>query len=153
MVFGIETIEVGKEAGNSEELIAALSSALWKQGFVKETYIEAVLKREAVHPTGLPVPGNAIAIPHTDPEHVLKSRIAVATLKKPIQFSMMGSPEVQLPVTVVFMLAIKDPKQQPEVLRNLMKLFQQEELLADIAAAKQKQHVYELLTGYFSLTI
>jgi galactitol PTS system EIIA component len=149
-VFGVETIDLEYKAENYEDILIHLGTSLYSQGFVKGTYIEAVLQREKIHPTGLPLPV-PIAIPHTDPEHVLHSHIAVGTLKEPVQFSMMGTSEVKLPVQVVFMLAIKDPKKQPEILKQLMKIFQNEQLLNEISRSNEKKKVYELLSQNINL--
>jgi galactitol PTS system EIIA component len=147
-MFGVETIELQHESETAVDALESLAKSLFQQGFVKESYIEAIISREQQHPTGLPSPGLSIAIPHTDPEHVLKSRIAIATLKNPVTFSMMGSPEVKIPVRIVFMLAIQDPKKQPEVLKQLTKVFQNGELLNEIGNAQKKEKVVELLSEH-----
>lgn len=152
-MFGVDTIELNLEPSSRDDLLVALGNKLHEHDFVKKSYVDAVLQRESVHPTGLPspLPDFAIAIPHTDPEHVLRSRIAVATVKEPVPFSMMGSPDVTMPVRIVFMLAIQDPKKQPEVLRNLVKLIKDERLLDDIRNATEKAQVHALLTRHFNV--
>ncbi|MDA4633637.1 PTS sugar transporter subunit IIA, partial [Escherichia coli] len=69
----------------------------------------AVLAREAALPTGLPLGlDNNVAIPHTDPEHVLKPGLAMATLCRPVAFCNMEDPEEKLQVSVVFLMALND---------------------------------------------
>lgn len=151
-MFGKETIELQLEAVDAEDVLTKIGNTLYTHGYVKESYVEAILKREANHPTGLPAPGVAIAIPHTDPEHVLESRIAVATLKQPVSFSMMGNPEVKLPVQIVFMLAIKDPKNQPTILKQLMKVFQNQEVLQEIQISQGEEELQQLLLQHINIS-
>jgi PTS system galactitol-specific IIA component len=144
-MFGIETIELQYDSDHVEDVLRMIGSTLYTNGFVKDTYIQAVLEREKIHPTGLPLSSVSIAIPHTDPIHVYETRIAVATLKEPVPFSMMGNPEVKLPVQIVFMLAIKEPKNQVHILKQLIKMFQNEHILKEILSAQEKETVKELL--------
>lgn len=145
-MFAVETIELQYNAKNTEDVLKRLGQLLYSHNFVKDTYLKGILEREKVYPTGLPSRGIPIAIPHTDPIHVKKSQIAVMTLENPVSFSMMGDPEVTLPVQIVFMLAIKDPKQQLQLLKQLMKVFQDEKLLQEILASQDKEHLKTLLS-------
>lgn len=151
-MFGKETIELQLEAVDADSVLTKIANTLYTQGFVKESYVEAILQREANHPTGLPAPGFPIAIPHTDPDHVLESRIAVATLNQPVSFSMMGNPEVKLPVQIVFMLAIKDPKNQPSILKQLMKVFQNQEVLQEIRSSQGEEELQQLLLQHINIS-
>jgi len=145
-MFGVETIELQYKANKAEDVLKRLGQLLYDYDFVKDTYLKGVLEREKVYPTGLPSRGISIAIPHTDPIHVKKSQIAVMTLKNPVLFSMMGSPEVTLPVQIVFMMAIKEPKQQLQLLKQLMKVFQDEKLLQEILASQDEENLKTLLS-------
>ena len=66
------------EASTKEEVISLLADALEKQGFVKDTYKDAILAREKEYPTGLPSTSPMVAIPHADNNHVNTTSIAVA---------------------------------------------------------------------------
>ena len=69
--------------------------------------------REASMPTGLPLGGDLnIAVPHTDPEHVVTPSLALATLVRPVSFGSMDDPDEQIPVGVVMMLALADKNAQ-----------------------------------------
>jgi glucitol operon activator protein len=64
-LFDPALARLNMEAPDKREAIAVLADALRAAGKVRETFLEAVLQREAEFPTGLPIPGAAIAIPHT----------------------------------------------------------------------------------------
>ena len=98
-------------AGNKQELIHELFSFLLTKGYVKETYEDAINNREVDFPTGLELTGDYnVAIPHAESEHVNKPAIVLAQLQNSIQWENMEDPDSTLPVHLVFLLAIKDPK-------------------------------------------
>lgn len=76
---------------------------------MKDSFAENVLKREEVFPTGLLINDVGIAIPHTDAEHVNDSQIAFMSLKTPVTFYEMGTADKEISVSLIFMLALKEP--------------------------------------------
>lgn len=138
-------ILLDQDASSFEEVIQLIAKEFEKAGIVKPTYAEAVIAREKVFPTGLPADGHTISIPHTDPEHVLRPGIGVVVLKKPIEVSMMGSPDVKLQSRIFFPLAMEHPKKQLALLKQLMKFFQSKEDLDAISNAENRQQVLAVM--------
>ena len=62
------------EAKNAEDAIRQVGQRFFDAGFVKDTYIDAVLAREVTYPTGLQLAEIGVAMPHTDPQHVYRPR-------------------------------------------------------------------------------
>ena len=60
-----ELIAIDVDAKDYEEAIRKVGSLLYKNNFVKNTYIDAVIAREKDFPTGLNLDGISIAMPHT----------------------------------------------------------------------------------------
>jgi PTS system galactitol-specific IIA component len=115
-------------------------------GFVEKTYWEDVYKREGAFPTGLPTQPVAIAIPHANPDRVIKNGIAIAVFDQPVKFRIMGSNEPdKLDVPVVFMLALKDFKQQTAVIRDLLTLIQSKTIIQDIYEAASSSEIYQVI--------
>ncbi|GHC64297.1 PTS sugar transporter subunit IIA [Limoniibacter endophyticus] len=136
------------DAGSSEEVIRALAAKLEALGYVKPSYVEAVLKREATMPTGLPM-GDAkrnVAVPHTDPEHVLKPGIALATLTTPVNFANMEDPDEAVPVSTIVMLALNDKDAQVEMLSTIIATIQDEAIIEAFAAAQTTEDVIAALS-------
>ncbi|WKA56618.1 PTS sugar transporter subunit IIA [Planococcus shixiaomingii] len=102
-----ELVEIGLEANSKEDVLRILGNRLVKAGFVKEGYIESVLSREKNFPTGLPTVPFGVAIPHTDGDMVHVSKIAFASLKKPVKFFAMGRNDELIDVKMVFYAGIK----------------------------------------------
>ncbi|TZE81033.1 PTS sugar transporter subunit IIA [Calorimonas adulescens] len=138
-------------AKDKEELLEKMASIMTQKGLVKKTYIRSILEREKTFPTGLPADGFGIAIPHTYPDHVEETAMVVATLKDPIRFHVMGSPDNEIDVKIVFMLAVKDPNKQIQLLKNLMNIFQDREALQNLIDSNDKKEVLNLLSKYLNI--
>lgn len=140
-----ELIHINMDCKNSKEAMQILAQSFVDNGVVKESFIAAVIEREEHYPTGLPAIAFDIAIPHTVSEHVLEPSIAIGVLSHPIEFRQMGSPEIVLHPQLLFMLAITAPKEQITLLKRIMKLLQNEELLCAIRDAESTDRIIELL--------
>jgi len=143
-----EAIETRVDAASSEEVIRLLAARLEKLGYVRPGFAEAVLAREASMPTGLPMGRDSnVAVPHTDPEHVLKPGIALATLSHPVDFANMEDSEEAVPVGLVFMLALNDKDKQIEMLQQIMLTIQDETLSQKLLDAGTPDELLALLDG------
>ena len=143
-----EAIETRVDAASSEEVIRLLAARLEKLGYVRPGFAEAVLAREASMPTGLPMGRDSnVAVPHTDPEHVLKPGIAMATLAHPVDFANMEDPDEAVPVGLVFMLALNDKDRQIEMLQQIMLTIQDEGLSQKLLDAATPDELLALLVG------
>jgi PTS system galactitol-specific IIA component len=123
------------EAHDAPEVIKVLGTLLWQQGYVRETFVDAVLEREKTFPTGLPTEGIQVAIPHADVEHVLKPGIAIGVLEEPVEFGEMGSEDRKVRVKIVCVLAVRQSETLVLLLKNLVGMFQDVDFLRRIAAA------------------
>lgn len=134
-MFNKDFILFDVEAENKEELLEQLAAKLYNAGYVKDTFLNAVLEREKVFPTGLPTPGVKVALPHTYAVHVLKPVILVANLKKPVAFKEMGNGINDVMAELIFMLAVTDPKNEVALLQKLMSIFSKEDVLLQLKAS------------------
>ncbi len=141
-------ILVGVDAGSREEVIRQLGALLETNGYVKDTFTQAVLDREVVFPTGLQTSVMGFAIPHTDTEHVNRSAVAIATLNHPVVFQAMGSPDEVVSVDVVMMLAISDPKMVVHVLRKVISILEDEQALQAFEKVSSKQEVRAIVEAH-----
>lgn len=136
----------GVEAQNWEEVLIWLTDKLRKKGYVKESFAQAILQREKEFATGLPLAGYKVAIPHTYPEHVHKSVIAVAALRYPVAFGEMGTGDASLDVHIVCMLVIKDNAVQAPLLGTLIHfLSKSDAVLEKIAQATAGEQIAKII--------
>ena len=138
-------IITGIDAQNWKEAIYILADVLHKNGYVRDSFGEAAIEREKVFPTGIENGGSNFALPHTDPEHVIKPGIAVGILNKPIPFKRMDDDNEYVEIPIMFMLAIKEPDEQISALRTLMLLLQDRSVFQDLLGSKTGGDVYEIL--------
>lgn len=138
-----KAITLNLDAGSSEDVIRELGGKLYDLGFVKDGFVEATLEREANMPTGLELMGDVnAAIPHVDIEYVNKSALGLATLKSPVSFKSMIDREKDVPVQLVIMLALDQPKSQIEMLQNVAGLLQSPDTIQALMAAKTPEEIY-----------
>lgn len=139
-------IVLGVEADDRETVIRLLADRLQRGGYVKSSFADAVIAREAAMPTGLPL-GRAVnvAVPHTDPEHVLKPGIALATLARPVAFANMEDPDEAVEVGLVFLMALNDKDRQIEMLQQIMETIQSEAAIAGLMRATSLEDVAAIL--------
>jgi len=129
---------------NSTDVIREMGARLTKAGLVNDQFIDAVIKRELEYPTGLPTK-MPVSLCHTDPQYVLKSFITLATLEKPIAFHEMGNPSAIQNVKIVFVLGVKEKNDHISVLKNIMDLIRNENLLNSIYDSKSTSEIKEIL--------
>lgn len=132
------------DCDNQTKVFEFLSSALIEQGFVKESFLQAIIDRESVYPTALCTEPFSIAIPHTDPEHIEKPFVALARLDKPVAWRQMVSEEVTN-VKMVFMLGFKRHSEYHiKLLQRLMDLFATDEFANKLMSVDSIENCYEL---------
>ncbi|NEY19306.1 PTS sugar transporter subunit IIA [Bacillus ginsengihumi] len=139
------------QVGNCKEIIERLGVQMLEAGYVKDTYIEAVLQREDILPTGLKTGLVNVAIPHTDVTHVNESAISMTTLNRPVKFYLMEDPSQEIDVDIVFLLAVKEPEEQVQLLKNLIAIFQNEELLAQMKDIEDENSLNQVIKASLEL--
>lgn len=146
-LFNPKLMVLDLEANTVTDVLTRLSDRLIAEGYVKESFTQAILERETEFSTGLPGLGRGVAIPHADPEHVNASVIAVGILRNPVQFKMMGNHDETIEVEVVFMLALKESHSHMSVLQSLMDVIQNESLLKQIKEAATQDTLLQLMSA------
>jgi len=133
---------------SAEDAIRYGGNLLWQKGYVEERYIELVLEREKVFPTGLPTEPIPIAIPHTDSGCVIKTSMCMLVLKEPLEFKQMGDIDKPIRVRIVMLLAVSSAEGHLEFLSGLMTILSGESLLVDICSAGSVEEIYEILLSF-----
>jgi galactitol PTS system EIIA component len=131
-----------------DAVISLLSRGLEAGGMVRDSFAAAAIARERQMPTGLPLAdGLNVAVPHTDPEHVVRTGLALATLATPVMFGSMDDPETMLPVRAVIVMALSEKKAQIEMLQAIVEVFQDGEVLKSLIAATTPARALAVLGG------
>lgn len=130
---------------NSTEVFETVGGRLMKQGYCKNTYVDALVEREKEFPTGINVGNCGIAIPHTDRGHVIKGGIAIGQLKNPVHFFQMGTTDIPVEAKLIFMLAIDDPERHLPLLQRILQIVQDEKVLSRLVHAKSKEDIVKII--------
>lgn len=149
IIISEKLIKLGMIETSKEEAIRALAAGLYNLDYVREGYVENVLKREESFPTGLPT-SIPMAVCHTEAQYVKQSALVVGTLVTPIAFQEMGTPERTVNAEIILLVALNDPKQQVPFLKKLSTLFKDHDALTAIREAKDPQKLAEMLKALFS---
>lgn len=148
MLFDRKVAAFHCDCVNYEEVIKLGSSLLLSVGTVKDTYEQNVLDREERFPTGIPTDSIGVALPHTDSEHVNTSQIAFLSLARPVMFRYMADKSTDVPVSLVFMIAMREPHEQVGILKNLMGLLRDRKALAALQACTDKTDLSNMLLAH-----
>lgn len=121
------------------EVVELMARALREKGFVKQNFIHRVMWRERASATAI---GGGIALPHTQPESVKQSVVAVAVMDKPLEW---GNEFV----SIVFMLAITSGKQNllRDVMQHISAISEDPAFVLKLKQAADTQEVQKLLSG------
>ncbi len=152
IVLSEELIKIGMTETVKEDAIRRLADGLYTLDYVREGYIENVIKREEAFPTGLPT-SIPVAICHTEAQYVKQSALAVGTLVTPIAFMEMGTPERTVNAEIIFLLALNDPKQQVPWLRKMVTIFKDQATLKRIRDAEDPLKLVEMLKNLFQAEV
>ncbi|BEU86710.1 PTS sugar transporter subunit IIA [Selenomonas sp. TAMA-11512] len=147
-----ELVLLDVEAEDRFELLGKAADRLKEEGYVKDSYKDAVIAREKVFATGLPTLIGGVAIPHTDVEHVESPAICIARLKTPVDFVIMGDDTETVPVDLIFMLAMKEAHAQLTLLQNLMGILQDEEALKLVKMSTDVKEIADFVVKRLSET-
>lgn len=131
-----ELVMLDMEAENTDDFFQKMADLLQKKGYVKETFCHAICEREAKYPTALPIEPESVAIPHTDPEHILKNFIAPVRLKYPVKWCEMGTSDVEHDVRFAFLLGFHKSDAHIELLQLLVDNFQDRDLMKKLDEAE-----------------
>lgn len=135
----------GIDAADYEGVMRQVGGTVIREGYAKDTYVQALIERERDYPTGLDVSGYGVAIPHTSVDHVSKPGIAIAVLNNPVTFIQMGTDDETVGVRLVFMLAVVDPNKHIDELQRILEIIQDTAVLEKLLSAGSAEEIIGLI--------
>ena len=143
-------LRIDASGKQKQDALTILAEHLIDAGYVKDSYKDGILKREGIYPTGLFTGGVNVAVPHTDCVHVNQDAIAVGLLSEPIVFKAMDNPERDVDISIIVMLALKEPHGQIDMLQKVIALVKQQKELEKILNLKDTHQAYEIIASYLA---
>lgn len=138
------------EETDRDQLIHLLAAEMAKYGMVEPCYGASVLEREKEFPTGVPTMPVPIAIPHSERSQVYKPGIGVAVLRNSVKFSSMEDPTCLLDVRVVFMLAASLNDEHLHMIKDVMEIIQDSEVVNALLAAETTKEIEAIMHQEFA---
>lgn len=138
------------DAKNRQDLFSQVATVLKREGYVEDTYLDALNKREDEFPTGVITEYLPIALPHANPVNVKKPFIAVVQLNNPVHVLQMGLNEDEETQTFFFLGVVKETQDlQVKLLQRFMQLMNSHEFVDKFKATKNSDEMYQLLITEF----
>ena len=134
-LFKPELVFFDFEATDRFDFFKQMEASLKEMGYIKDSWYDAIVEREKNFATGLQFETIAVALPHVDPEHLIKPYIAVIKPKKPIVFEGMAGIGGEIPAELIVNLGLTEHAEgQVAVLQALMGVFLEADAVKDIMA-------------------
>lgn len=132
-------VRLNQMFGTKEEAIRAAGNLLLEQGYVEESYIESMIKRDALTSTFI---GNMVAIPHgTDDSKKAIKKSGIVLLQVPEGVSFDGNE-----AKVIIGIAGIDG-QHMDLLANIAIVCSEEENVQKLVKAKNEEAIIECFEG------
>ena len=140
------------EVESRDELLKIVGSSLQNKGFVKETYVEALLEREHNFPTGLPLK-IGVAIPHTSIEHANENKLVFVKPTHSLTFNEMGNEDGVVEVEFIIFLVICDEKDHMDVLSKIITIIQEEKIVENILKSESLVEFQKKIINAFDIKV
>ncbi|MBM6952723.1 PTS sugar transporter subunit IIA [Enorma phocaeensis] len=148
-LFTPELVFFDFEASDRVDFFTKMSQILMDKGYVKESWLDAIMTREKNYPTGLAFEHISVALPHVDPEHLVKPYIAVIKPKEPVIFEGMAGIGGDIPAELIVNLGLlAHAEGQVAVLQALMGVFMEGDTVADIRAQTTPEGMVDTMKKY-----
>jgi len=138
-------IKVNLPCKDRNELFQMMHDEAFKYGYVESSFLDGLMSRESVFPTGIKLANYNVAIPHTDAIHIKEEFIAIVVPENPIEFKLMEDENQEEKMSLIFMLGLNKPHSQLEALQELMGLIQREDLVKEIIESKDEDQIEKVL--------
>lgn len=148
-VFRSDLVWLDEQFETRTSFFEAMGQRLHEKGLVKESFGQALAAREANFPTGLKTEFCETAIPHTDVEHVENASISFVRFREPVEFLHMGMPEITVNASFAFVLGVKEPQKQVEVLSTLVAFISDKDAMEQLEGMTSEQEISDMLNEFF----
>ena len=127
----IYVTDIAEPAATYKEAIRFSGGVMVSNNRVEPAYVDACINREVDYPTGLSLPsGHNVAMPHGNSDLVKADTISLVRLQRGgAEFGRMDDKSVRIKSDLVFNLALTTGQKHINILRQLMMVFQDEDVI------------------------
>ncbi len=130
--FSKDTIFLDVPGDTINDIFQYTNEKFIAAGLVTNGFLDAIINRESKFPTGLQGSTYDIAVPHTDPEHVIKPFIGAVRTLNPIPMIEMATDNKMIYPRILFILGFKHGSHHLKVLKTIIDNFVVQDELAKI---------------------
>ncbi|MDO1604922.1 PTS sugar transporter subunit IIA [Lactobacillus sp. YT155] len=142
-----ELIDPSIDVNSEEELFEVVGKRLLDLGYVTDGYSEAVNKREKEFPTGLNADAFTMAVPHVDPEFIVKPFVYICKTKKDLDLKQMAI-NTDMKTKNFCFLGIKEATGQANLLKNIIFAMREEDFISRFTNAKTSKELAYVVGEY-----
>lgn len=139
LILQVDSVKDWKEA------IRLASTPLQKNGYISDTYVEAMIDSVKEHGSYI-VLAPGVAVPHALPKFgVHKLGISLLQLKEPVDFDIEKDGDLDKQVRLIFVLAAIDSTAHLKALQELAVVLEDETIISDIANATDQSQILTII--------
>ncbi|MDR1192556.1 MAG: PTS sugar transporter subunit IIA [Peptococcaceae bacterium] len=147
-MISTDNIYLDLELADYKSVLSTVARLLRDKGYVTKEFEAALLSREELSPTGVPASPIGVALPHTNPQYVIKPCVIIVRLKRPVLFREMGNPSKEVEAKYIFGLAFLDGKEQAPLLSRIISMVIDAEAMEKLEMATTSEEVYNVASAY-----
>ncbi|TLF42426.1 PTS sugar transporter subunit IIA [Lacticaseibacillus zeae] len=148
-MFSKGLIDLKNKSASPNELFDSVASVAHEKGYASQDYEKGLEDRESKFPTGLIFPSLTLALPHVDPEFIVKPFIYVVRTDTALAWKQMGDMKPMSTRNFLF-LGIKEPSKQVGLLAQIMAAFKEQSFVDSFLRTVDTNKMYSLLTDQFT---
>lgn len=126
------------------ELFNEVGKILISKNYVKNSYIENIIERENIYPTGIMTSYCPVAMPHIDAKYSNVNTLFVITSEKGIEFED-AEEDKNLYAKIIFGLIVKNHDEHIDFLVKISSIIQNVDLLENLYNAKNETEMKNLI--------
>nr|WP_272483070.1 PTS sugar transporter subunit IIA [[Clostridium] innocuum] len=132
-----QTLFINQNYSSSDEILQKISSILECNGYVIDGFLDSMLSRERISPTEV---GNGIAIPHGITKYVLKEKIVIMTLKKPVLWH-----KEKVDIIICLAFSFQNKERSRKLISNIYRIIKSHETIQSIRDCKSRAEFYNII--------
>ncbi|PWJ16293.1 BglG family transcription antiterminator [[Clostridium] innocuum] len=132
-----QTLFINQNYSSSDEILQKISSILECNGYVIDGFLDSMLSRERISPTEV---GNGIAIPHGITKYVLKEKIVIMTLKKPVLWH-----KEKVDIIICLAFSFQNKERSRKLISNIYRIIKSHETVQRIRDCKSRAEFYHII--------
>ena len=148
-LFDESLVFLEMEVKDRDDLFDQISNVVESKSMVTDEFRIKIKERENNYPTGLQTESIGIAIPHTDPEHIIQPFVAVVRPTNPISFQRMGMGEGEIGAELVFVLGVKGDGAQVTMLSQLMEMMMDDFAVKELMSCSNNKDLLSIIKRKF----